>query len=99
MTRLLIVFGALFAAYSLILLVGYRPLTRAEGVRFWKSRAVIETTTAEERSRGESSFTMGKELRFGILKNGFLLTAIFGYVALSVAFAIAYVVVSRPAHP
>jgi hypothetical protein len=94
-TRLLIA----FVAYSLLLLVGYRPLTRPEGVRFWQSTTPVETTTAEERSRGESSFTIRKERRFGIAKNGFFLTATLGYIALFIGFAIAFFVASRSAHP
>jgi len=96
--RLLIAFVSLLATYSLLLLVSYRPLTRPEGVRLSQSAAPIETTTAEERSRGESSFTIRQERRFGITRKGFFLFALFGYIALSVGFAIALAVASRSAH-
>ncbi len=98
-TRLLIVFASLLATYSLLLLLCYRPLTRPEGVRFSRSTTPVETTTAEERARGESSFTIRKERRFGTTRTGFFATAVFGYMVLSIGFTIAFVVISRSAHP
>jgi hypothetical protein len=97
-TRLLITFALLLGAYSLLLLVCYRPMTRPAGVRLSQSARPVETTTAEERSRGESSFTLREERRFGTTRKGFFLLALFGYVALSVGFAIALVAASRLGH-
>lgn len=88
-TRLLTIFVPAIVVYSLLLFVAFRPLTRPEGVRFSKSRTPIDTTTAEERSRGESSFIIGQEHRFGITRSGFFLFAAFGYIAFLVGFMIA----------
>ena len=98
MTRLLITFALLLATYSLLLLVGYRPLTRPEGVRLSQSSTPVETTTAEERARGESSFIIREERRFGIERKSFFLLALFGYIGLCIGFAIAFVFASRLAH-
>ena len=97
-TRLLIAFALLIGTYSLLLLVCYRPMTRPEGVRFSQSARPMETTTAVERSRGEMSFTIRQERRFGTTRKGFFLLALFGYAALSVGFAIALVAASRLGH-
>jgi hypothetical protein len=97
-TRPLITFALLFAAYSLLLLVCYRPLTRSEGVRWSQSRATVETTTAAERSRGERSFCIRRERRFGITRTGFFMFALLGYIALLVGFAIAFVIASLFVH-
>ena len=96
-TRLLITFASLLVTYSLLLLVCYRPLTRPEGVRLSQSTTPVESTTAEERSRGESSFIIRHERRFGTTRKSFFLLAMFGYLALSVGFAIAFVAASRSA--
>jgi len=84
--------------YSLLLFLCYRPLTRPDGVRVWQSRKVIETTTAEQRSLGESSFIARREGWVGIDKKGLLLLAVFGYVVLCVGFAIAFILLSRSPH-
>ena len=97
-TRLFITFASLLVTYSLLLLVCYRPLTRPEGVRLSQSTTPVETTTAEELSRGESSFTIRQECRFGTTRKSYFLLAMLGYIALSVGFAIAFVVASRSAH-
>jgi hypothetical protein len=97
-TRLLITFVALLATYSLLLLVCYRPLTRPEGVRLSQSTTPAETTTAEERSRGESSFIVRQERWLGTTRKSFFLLAAFGYITLSLGFAVAFVIVSRLAH-
>ena len=96
-SRLLMTFAWLLAIYTLLLFVSYRPLTRPAGVRLSQSKTPIETTTAEERSRGDSSFVIRQERRFGIERKGFFLLAIFGYIALSVGFTIAFIVVSQSA--
>ena len=88
-TRLLTIFVPVIVVYSLLLFVTFRPLTRPEGVRFSESKTPIETTTAEERSRGESSFVIRQERRFVIARSGFFLLAAFGYIALLVGFMIA----------
>ena len=97
-TRLLMIFVPLVATYSLLLFVSYRPLTRIEGLRFSQSSKPIETTTTEERSRGESSFVIRQERRFGITQQGFFLLAVFGYIALSLGFGFALIVIFRAAH-
>jgi hypothetical protein len=91
-------FAWLLAMYTLLLFVSYRRLTRPAGVRLSQSTPPIETTTAEERSRGDSSFVIRKERRFGITPKGFFLLAMFGYIALSVGFAIAFIIISRSPH-
>lgn len=88
-TRLLITFASLLGTYSLLLLVCYRSLTRPAGVRLSQSTTPIETTTAEERSRGESSFIIRQEHRFGVARRGFFLLAALGYIVLFVGFLIA----------
>jgi len=95
-TRLLMIFVPIIVLYSLLLFVIFRPLTRPEGVRFSQSRTPIETTTTEERSRGESSFVIRQELRFGISQTGFFVLSAFGYLALMVGFVIA---LFRSSHP
>jgi hypothetical protein len=89
-------FASLFVIYSLILFVGYRTLARPTGVRLSQSTTPVETTTAEERSRGESSFTIRQEHRVGITRRSFFLLATVGYIALAVGFAIAFFI--RSAH-
>ena len=96
--QLLIALVSLIAIYTLLLFVSYRPLTRPAGIRLSQSSMPIKTTTAEERSRGESSFIIRQERRFGITPKGFFLLAAFGYIALSVGFAIAFIIISRSAH-
>jgi hypothetical protein len=92
-TRLLMIFVPLVAVYSVLLLVSYRPLTQ-RGVRLSYSMTPVETTTAAERSRGESSFVIRQERRFGITPGGFFLLAILGYIA----FAFAFILSSRSGH-
>jgi len=55
----------------------------------------VETTTAEQRARGEGSFAIEKGRQFGITRPGFFSLVILGYLALAVAFAIAFIVFSR----
>jgi hypothetical protein len=55
----------------------------------------IETTTAAERARGDSSFVVLKERRFGITPAGFFTLVALGYVALMVGFAMAFFVISH----
>lgn len=93
--RFFILFASTLAAYNLLLFVSYRHLTHPSGVRLFHSTKPIETTTAEERSRGESSFDIQRELRFGIERKGFLVLAMLGYIVLSVGFATAFVVLFR----
>jgi hypothetical protein len=97
-TGLLIIFVLLLAFYSLLLSITYRRLTRPEGVRLTQPKTPIETTTAEERARGESSFVIWQERCFGITRNGFLVLATFGYIVFSVGFAVAFIFVSRAGH-
>src|ERR1051326_8227015 len=94
MTGSMILFATVLAMYSLLLFLGYRPLTRPEGVRLFQSTMSFETTTAQQRSRGQSSFVLRQERCFGITRRGFLLLAIFGYLG----FAVAFVILSRPGH-
>jgi hypothetical protein len=98
-TRLLITFALVLLAYSLILVVCYRPLTRPGGVRYWQSRKPVETTTAEEQARGQSSFIIRRERGFGTDRQSFFVLAMFGYVVLLIGFAIAFIVLSRSGHP
>ncbi len=94
-TGLLITFASVLVVYSLVLAVCYRPLTRSGGVRYWQSRKPVETTTTEEQARGQSSFIIRREQRFGTDRQSFLLLAVFGYVALFVGFGIAFILLSR----
>jgi hypothetical protein len=97
-TQLLIIFASLLALYSVLLFVSYRPLTGPEGVRFHQSKTPVETTTAEERSHGESSFIIRKDSSIHTTRGGFFVFAIFGYIGIFVGFAIAFIFISRSAH-
>ena len=88
-TRLMMIFVPLVVVYSVLLLVSFGPLTRTDGVRLSHSTTPVETTTPEEQARGESSFTIRRERRFGITRTGFFLLAALGYIALFVGFMIA----------
>jgi len=88
-TRLLIAFASLIGIYSLLLFIGYRPLTRQEGLRLFQSKKPVETTTIEERSRGESSYIIRKDYRASITRKGFLMFSLFGYIAISLGFTVA----------
>jgi len=92
------IFVPLAATYSVLLLVIYRPLTRTAGVRLSRSTTTVETTTATDRSHGESSFVIRQERRFGTTRMGFFLLATVGYITLCVGFAIAFIFVSRSGH-
>src|SRR3954465_3480147 len=94
-TRLLITFALLFATYSLLVFVSYRPFTRPEGVRLSQSTTPIAPTTEEDWPRGDRSLIVRPQHRFGTTRKSFLMHAAFGYIALSVGFAIAFVVASR----
>jgi hypothetical protein len=94
-TRLWLVFLPLPAIYSLLVFISYRPLTRPAGVRLSQATSQVETTTGDERSRGQSSFVIRQERRLGITRKGFFLLAVFGYIALSVGFTVTSILVSR----
>jgi len=83
--------------YSLAWLWLYRSF-KSGSLCFGRSNpdpSPIETTTAEERSRGQSSFVMLTERTFGITPAGFFALVALGYVAIMVGFGIAFFVFSH----
>src|SRR5262249_44640185 len=80
--------------YSLAWFGLYRSLMGGQ-LPFGRSNpdpAPIETTTAEQRACGESSFAILKERTFGITPPGFFALVGLGYVALALGFGIAFYV-------
>jgi hypothetical protein len=90
MNALLITFVILLVVYSLLWFAAYRFLTTERPMSVRYHSTPIETTTADERARGVSSFEIARGRQFGITRAGFFSLVIIGYFALAVAFAIAF---------
>jgi hypothetical protein len=92
MDKLRLIFVILTIGYSLVWFAAYRFMKVDRPVPMGHHPTPIETTTAEERARGESSFEIARGRQFGVTRAGFVGLVIIGYVALAVAFAIALIV-------
>ncbi len=92
MDKLRIVFVIVSITYSLAWFAASRFMNgeRSESMRYHSKP--IETTTAEERARGQSSFEIARGRQFGVTRTGFISLVIIGYLALAVAFAVASIV-------
>ena len=78
----------LTAGYSLVWLAAYRfrKVDRPVPTRYHPTP--IETTTAEERARGESSHEIARGHQFGVTRTAFIGLVIVGYVALAIAWIV-----------
>jgi hypothetical protein len=92
MDTLRMIFVMLTVAYSVVWFAAYRFGKAERPVPMRYHPTPIETTTAEERARGESSFEIARGRQFRVTRAGFAGFVIIGYVALAVAFAIALIV-------
>jgi hypothetical protein len=88
MDRLRVICVVLTIGYSVAWFAAYRFMRAERPVPVKYHSMPIETTTPEERARGESSFEMAKGRQFGVTRAGFISLVIIGYVALAVAFGI-----------
>ncbi len=92
MDKLRLIFIVLTIGYSLVWLAACRFMKSERPVPMRYNPTPIETTTAEQRARGESSFEIARGRQFGITRAGFVCLVLVGYVALAVAFGIAWIV-------
>jgi len=92
MNKLRLIFIIVTIGYSLVWFAAYRFMKAERRVPMKYHPTPIETTTAEPRARGESSFEIARGRQFGVTRGGFVGLVIIGYVALAVAFAIALIV-------
>lgn len=98
MGKLQLIFIILTIGYSLVWFAASRFMKTERPAPMRYHPTPIETTTAEERARGESSFEIARGHQFGLTRTGFVGLVIIGYVALGVAFAITSIVLrSSPA--
>jgi hypothetical protein len=88
MDKLQFIFVILVIGYSLVWFAAYW-LRKPMGPVPRSHPMPIETTTAGERARGESSFEVARGRQFSITRAGFVGLVIIGYIALAVAFAMA----------
>jgi hypothetical protein len=93
MNRLGAIFVTLFVVYTLAWAVVCWFMQRARPEAPMKYHATpVETTTAEERARGESSFEIARGAhQFGITRGGFFTLVAIGYLVLAVIFLIAFI--------
>jgi hypothetical protein len=94
MSQPLFAFVVLLVVHSLVSFAAYQFLTTKTRTPLPVDSTPVETTTAEQRARGESSFKMvtGREQVVIAVPWSVRLYVIFGYVALAVAFAMALIV-------
>ena len=95
MDTLRLIFIILAIVYSVVWIGVYCTGKRERPVPMKYHSTPIETTTTEERARGERSFEMARGHQFGIMWAAFFGLVTIGYIALLVAFAIASLVL-RP---
>jgi hypothetical protein len=88
MNMLLLTFVILTIGYSVAWFAAYRVMRTERPLPMKDHSAPIETTTPEERARGERSFLMAEGREFGVTSAGFVSLVITGYVVLAVAFAV-----------
>jgi hypothetical protein len=94
----LFAFVVLLVIHSVVSLAAYRFLTTTTRTSLPVDSMPVETTTAEQRARGESSFRImsGHDLVTHEIPYSVRLYVIFGYVALAVALVLALVAHFRP---
>jgi hypothetical protein len=92
MNGLRLIFMILAIVYSVVWIGVYWAGKTERPVPMKYHSTPIETTTAEERARGEGSFEIARAHQFGITRAGFFGLVTIGYVVLLVAFAIASLV-------
>ena len=102
MDTLRLIFTIVTIVYSVVWIGAYRAGKRVTAgnterpVPMKYHSSPIETTTPEQQARGESSFEIARgPTQFGITRAGYFSLVIIGYIALAVAFAIAWIVL-RP---
>jgi hypothetical protein len=88
MNPFLLIIAASFTIYSLLWMMIYRIGTTPKPKPPNLLQTPIETTTPEQRARGESSFIMAKEQVYGASRGGFFTLVLFGYAAIAAACAI-----------
>jgi hypothetical protein len=98
MSQPLFAFVVLLVVHSLVSFAAYQFLTTKTRTPLPIDSTPVETTTAEQRARGESSFQMvtGREQVAITLPWSVRLYIVFGYAALAVAFGMALIVRFRP---
>ncbi len=87
---LLVTFIVSLVVYTLLWLVIYTLGGSNKPIPTKLLRTPIETTTPEQRARGESSFIVAQGRQYGITRSGFFLLVLFGYVAVGTAWAIVF---------
>src|SRR4051794_37714180 len=95
MDTLRLVFIILTKLYSVAWIGVYRVGKTERPVPMKSHSTPIETTTAEQRARGESSFEIARGHQIGMTRATYFCLVIMGYIALAVVFAIASIVL-RP---
>ena len=98
MDKLRLIFVILTLSYSLVWIVAYRFIKVDRPVRMKYHPTPIETTTAEERARGECSFELARGQQIGVTGAAFVVLVIIGYAALAAAFALALMVRAHQSH-
>jgi hypothetical protein len=87
---LLITFIASLVVYTLLWVVLYRLGGSNRPIPTKLLRTPVETTTPEQRARGESSFIVAEGRQYGITRGGFFLLVLFGYVAIAAAWVVVF---------
>jgi hypothetical protein len=93
MNQPLVAFLVLLVIHSLVSLAAYHFLTTRTRTSLPVDSTPVETTTAEQRTRGESSFriTTGHEIVTRVVPHSVRLYIIAGYIALAAAIVIALI--------
>jgi hypothetical protein len=88
MEKLQFIFIVIIIGYSLLWFATYRFMKGERPVPMRSHAKPIETTTAEEGARGESSFETARGHQFGVTRAGFFILVILGYITIAVAFVL-----------
>lgn len=96
----LFAFVVLLVIHTLVSFAAFRFLTTTTRTPVPVDSTPVETTTAEQRARGESTFQIisGREQVVISVPWSVRLYVLFGYVALAVALVIAFIVRFRPSN-
>jgi hypothetical protein len=90
MNPFLLIIAFSFVLYSVLWLTIYRLRTTKKSTPPSLLQTPIETTTPEQRARGESSFILAKEQVYGISRGGYFVLVLIGYAVVAAACAIVF---------
>lgn len=93
---LLITFIVSLVVYTLLWVLVYKLGGGSKPLPIKLLRTPLETTTPEQRARGESSFIVAEGRQHGITRGGFFLLVLFGYVAIAAGWAVVFCKFFRP---